>query len=185
MIALFQQRYRNEGVCMMMMTTGDSFIMVRRYNRRMINGVASLFVVFVVVVGFSSQALALFAWGNSACITTGFSDTSSGFVPINSIARSHSHTTSATGGVYDDGLLIQQVPGVGACKYTLYAALSSFTVGSDGSGTSTVRWSAVATNPAGCGPSFTAVSDLIVQSGGGVAIGTDPGGTFVSKCNNQ
>jgi hypothetical protein len=115
----------------------------------------------------------------------GWSETSNGFVPLNSIVRTHSHTTSATGGVFDDGLLLQQVPGVGACKYTLYAASSSFTLSSDGSGTATQRWSAVATNPAGCGPSFTAGSDFIIQLDGGVGIGTDPGGTFVSKCNNQ
>ncbi len=111
--------------------------------------------------------------------------TASGFVPVNSVSRSHTHTTSTTGGVFDNGLAIVQVPGVGACSYTLNPTGSTFTINADGSGTSTVNWTAVATNPVKCGPSFTSHAASISGANGTVAVGSDTNGSFVSKCDSQ
>ncbi len=136
-----------------------------------------------MIASFTMPASA-FVWGNGACWATGTIVTASGNFPVNTISRSHSHTTSAAGGVFADGSLIENIAGT-VCSYTLAVAGSTFTINAFGVGTSTINWTASASNPAGCGPSFTSHTSAITQADGAVILSTDPGATLVGKCNPQ
>ena len=137
-----------------------------------------------VIASFTVPASAANLWGNVACWATGTIVTASGNFPANSISRAGRHTTSAAGGVYTDGSQILNIAGT-VCSYTLAAAGSTFTINTLGIGTATINWTASASNPAACGPSFTGHSSFITQGGGANLLSTDPGGTFVGKCDNQ
>lgn len=137
-----------------------------------------------MIASFTVPASAAFVWGNGACWATGTIVTASGNFPANSISRTHSHTTSAAGGVFADGSLISNIAGT-VCSYTLAVAGSTFTINAFGVGTSTINWTASVSNPAACGPSFTGHGSFITQAEGSVGVSTDPGGTFVTKCSPQ
>lgn len=106
-----------------------------------------------MIASFTMPASA-FVWGNGACWSEGTIVTASGNFPAHSISRSHSHTTSAVGGLFTDGSLIVNIAGT-VCSYTLVVAGSTFTFNGFGVGTSTINWTASASNPVACGPSFT------------------------------
>jgi hypothetical protein len=138
----------------------------------------------LMLVCMGARADAFFVWGNNSCVGTGFAITASGNIPFSSISRTHAHGTSATTGGFDDGLLILNIAGT-VCTYTLTPVGSSLTLKADGSGTSTIVWTAFASNPASCGPSFTSHGAFMTQSDGSVGVGTDPGETGVVQCHFQ
>lgn len=121
---------------------------------------------------FSSASVS----GPFACVSAGSANVKGAMTPASAVTQ----ITIDGKGSFSSGKQIRST----GCSYTVGSG-SSYTVDSDGTGTSTVNWTAAGTNPAQCPPSAPGHNSFVIQNATTIYGGSNDNDALWFVCSKQ